>query len=118
MLAWEIARQLHAAHSTVPFEELLGTYLRTGVLYSSQETFILARPLQYKNTEVPDAWFVHLAASSKPRPDPIGQFMRVMPHPLPYVIWQRALGRPGQHLHIYPWERLASRIGLTSDRSH
>ena len=112
MQPWEIARKLYEANSPDPFEVLVGSYLASGLLHSSSAIFILARPVQHKSTTHADAWFVHLAASSPRQLNPIREFMRVMPYQLPYVLWQRALGRPGQHLHVYPWDQLARRVGF------
>jgi len=114
MQPWQIARQIYESNSTDPFELLLGSYLAQGILHSSPEIFILARPVHYQATEIqaPDAWFVHLAASAPAQRNSIREFMRMMPFPLPYVLWQRSLGRPGQHFHAYPWDQLARRVGF------
>ena len=112
MQPWEIARKLYEANSPDPFEVLVGNYLASGLLHSSPEIFILAKPVQHRSTTHADAWFVHLAASSPRQLNPIREFMRMMPYRLPYVLWQRALGRPGQRLHVYPWDQLARRVGL------
>jgi len=126
MLAWEIAKQWQAANCMTPFEELLGAYLSSGLLHSTPEVFLLAREVTWDPSTkqiIPssrsrllspgNAWFVELAASNH-HSNPIREFLRVVTHPLPYVLWCRQSVNRQHDIHAYRWSHLARRVNLSS----
>jgi hypothetical protein len=109
MLAWQIARNLYESEPGNRFEDLLGHFFQHGIVHSTPENFLLAKQVCYPESEITpaNAWFIPLASTT----GSLKQLMGALPHPLSYVIWQRALGRPGQHYHIHPWHKLAAKVG-------
>ena len=122
MLAWEIARQWQAANCMTPFEEILGTHLSGGLVYSTREVFLLAQECHWTGTEMIsrrdakaqglpiNAWFTELAAGTCH--NPVKEFLRVAPHPHAYVLWCRQSRGRKHDIHAYKWKHLARRVKL------
>jgi len=115
MLPWHRARDLYETQSGESFWVLLGHYLEVGLVHSTPGVFLLARPLCWQGREIqgpPNAWFIHLAASATGARYPMRECMGALTFPLPFLIWQRSLGRPGNHFHVHRWDHLAKRLGF------
>ena len=122
IMPWQRARdafeQMAAQEYGEPelkFERLVGAYIREGgYLWSSPHEFILAVPARIGDggrvirvdlDQSPEAWFIHLAATTVPAKagvnrDVIRQFMRLAPQPLPIIAYHR-----GPRLVLLPWTR-------------
>jgi hypothetical protein len=116
MLPWQLAKQWHDEHiATETFTESLGWHLSAGVVYSSPDAFMLAREVHYdsereevsNDSQSPNAWFVELAAVSDGA-NAFGRFMRVAPHPQPWVLWCR---RGEMRVRAFNWNKLTKKIG-------
>jgi hypothetical protein len=117
MLPWQRAKQWHEEHiATETFTEALGWHLSAGVVYSSPDAFMLARQVSWDaerreiaiNDNAPlNAWLVELAAVSDGA-DAFGRFMRVAPHPQPWVLWCR---RGEMRVRAFNWNKLTKKIG-------
>lgn len=112
--AWQVAKvKYEADHPGKSFERLLGAYIaQNGFVWSSPKSFLLAAKVQVREdghveqSDQGDTWFVHLAALTHPAQEAremLREFLRLAPHPLPWVAWHRAKS-PG--LHRYPWSRV------------
>ncbi len=119
MLAWEIARQWQEANCMTPFEEILGAHLSCGLVHSTPEVFLLAQECHWdaekseirnQKSEIPNAWFVELAAGTCH--NPVKEFLRIAPRPLPFVLWCRQSRGRKHDIHSYRWSHLARRVGL------
>ena len=88
------------------FEHHLGNYLIHGYVYSGDDAFILARPIEKRHAarfndfnfehKKPDCWFVFYA-SGKNR---IKRFQQLAPYKLKHVAWHRL---HSDQLKIYNW---------------
>jgi hypothetical protein len=115
MTPWERAKIWQQENSTESFEELLGWHLSCGLVFSTPQVFLLAHETHYDpetqsmNMELtPNAWFVELAAAIDHH-NPVREFLRVATRPHKWALWHR---RNSFHLHAYPWQKLATRVGL------
>ena len=112
-----------------PFEEILGAHLSCGLVHSTPEVFLLAQEVSWdaekseirnQKSEMPNAWFVELAASGtqvsglRSQVSPIREFMRVAPRSHEFVLWYRAARNRPHNIHAYKWDHLARRVGLHS----
>jgi hypothetical protein len=120
MLAWEIARQWQAANCMTPFEEILGWHLSGGLIHSTKDVFLLAQEVTWdpekseignQKSEMPNAWFVELAAGTCH--NPVKEFLRVAPHSHEFVLWCRQSKGRKHDIHSYRWNHLARRVGLS-----
>jgi hypothetical protein len=115
MLPWQKAKQWHDQHvSTETFEELLGWYLSHGFVWSTPQVFLLARECYWDATreEISDegernAWFVELAASAG-HANPVGEFLRIAPHPHQWALWCR---HNQFEIRAHDWAKLAKKVG-------
>jgi hypothetical protein len=113
MRAWERAARWQREHGSIPFEDLLGWHLVRGYVWATPEVFMVAREECYDPgadefvVGPRNCWFVELAAGTAGLP--VREFMRVAPHPLPYVAWCR---RNDGRLRKFSWERLAKKVRL------
>ncbi len=127
MLAWERARQWQQENCMTPFEDVLGSHLSWGLVYSTPSVFLLASQVIWdpvkkeiiadqplSSLQQPNAWFVELAASSTncSLRSPICEFLRVASQPLEFCLWRRASKNRVHDIHSYRWDKLASRVGL------
>lgn len=113
MLAWERAREWWTANrsSGIPFSDVLANYIREGhYVWSSPKEFILAAQVRYEpgwgiaGNVAPNAWFLHLAATSEGTGlDPF-VFMRLAPEPMEWIVYHRR-GR----LRAHRWVQFAGR---------
>ncbi len=94
-----------------PFSRLVSNYITQGqYLWSSPTEFILAAELCYQTPDqvdfqlAPNAWFIHLAATATGRRLDPGAFMRLAPHPHPWILFDRR-GK----CHVYRWDQFAGR---------
>jgi hypothetical protein len=88
------------------FEQQLGNYLIHGYVYSGDDAFIMARPIEKKHADKfddfnfkhqkPDCWFVFYASGR----NKIKRFQELAPYKLKYVAWHRLFG---DTLKIYDW---------------
>lgn len=105
MQPWQKAKQWHIrTGSTVPFEAVLGIFIRDGYVWSSPTEFVLAREIALNGDGKLNCWFVHLAAGTCP----LKRFLELAPHQNDYVAWQR---RGNKKMHIFSWEKFASKVG-------
>jgi hypothetical protein len=109
MLPWQKAKEWHDENdATVSFPELVGQHLSQGLVYSTDQVFLLASELRWNAEDFrfesgePNCWFVRLAASAG-HTNPVGEFMRVAPRPQQYAAWCR---RGGFEPRIYDWNKL------------
>jgi|LakMenEpi03Aug12_release.lakeMendotaPanAssembly.Ray.scaffolds.fasta_scaffold172982_2 hypothetical protein len=116
MTPWQLAKQWHDEHiATETFTEALGWHLSAGVVYSAPDAFMLAREVHWdagreevvNDSQSPNAWFVELAAVSDGA-DAFGRFMRVAPHPQPWVLWCR---RGEMRVRAFNWNKLSKKTG-------
>lgn len=105
-----MARVWHSEHMKGrSFDEELAAYLCGGIVFASDDAFIMARPVRVFKGEVAagekqkaNAWYVALASGSKP----FEQFLRVMPYELPLLAWCRGDGE----LKVYPLDKFREKI--------
>jgi len=113
MTPWQKAKQWQDQHDTVPFEELLGTYLSVGYVWSTPQVFLLAREMRWNAEEQTfedgpaNCWFVHLAASAG-HGDAVAEFLRIAPHRHPYAAWCR---RNSFEPRVYSMKQLLKKTG-------
>jgi hypothetical protein len=110
MTAWQRAKQWQDENdATARFEELLGVHLSSGLVHATPQVFLLAGEVRWNAEEQrfedgePNCWFVRLAASTG-HANACGEFMRVFPHPQPWVSWFR--GSKDDRVRIYNWDKL------------
>jgi hypothetical protein len=97
----------------------LSNYLAKGYVYSGDDAFIMAKPIESDNIDRwndhsfdhkdPDCWFVYLAAG-KGR---LQRFQQLAPFKLPLIAWHR---RGKEKAVIYDWDRFlrkADKDGLS-----
>jgi len=114
MTPWQIAKHWWDNHSTdETFEETLGWHLSSGLVYSTDQVFLLAREVRWDGTEVHDdgernAWFVELAASAG-HANPVREFLRVASRPHQWALWCR---HNSFEIRAYLWEKLAKKVRL------
>jgi len=113
MTPYETAARWHLEHSPeTPFREILEAHLFCGHVISGPDAFVLGRQVCSKWEEIRllnpwdtdpngDAWFVWLWAGE------IGDWRRVLPWPLPWLMWHR-----GDRLRCFPLKEMArARVG-------
>jgi hypothetical protein len=112
MTPWQLAQQWHNAHdSTRSFAELVGEYLGSASILSTPQLFVLAKEIRWNAEEQqfedgsPNCWFVHLAAAVG-HANPVGEFLRIAPHPHEYAGWCR---RNSFEPKVYRWEKLINK---------
>ena len=107
-----------------PFEEILGAHLSGGLVHSTPEVFLLAQEVSWnaekseirnQKSEMPNAWFVELAAATCR--NPMRELLRVAPRSHEYVLWCRQSKGRKHDIHSYKWKHLARRVGLPSPLS-
>jgi hypothetical protein len=109
MLPWQKAKHWWDNHSTQDFWEVVGEHLSAGYVWSSPECFMLARAVRWNAEEnhfeqgQSNCWHVTLAASTG-HANACGEFMRVFPHPQPWVSWFR--GSKDKRVRVYDWDKL------------
>jgi hypothetical protein len=110
MTPWQIAEKWHNTYdATISFAELVGQYLSGGLVYSTDKVFLLAAETHWNAEEQhfeqgpSNCWHVTLAASTG-HANACGEFMRVFPHPQPWVSWFR--GSKDDRVRIYDWDKL------------
>jgi hypothetical protein len=114
MTPWQRAKAWHDNHvTTESFEETLGWHLTHGLVYSTQEVFLLARECRWDGEEMHDdgehnAWFVELAAATG-HANPVREFMRVASRPQQWALWCR---HNSFEIRAYDWRKLARKVGL------
>lgn len=112
MTPWQKAKQWQDEHDTVPFEELLGTYLSVGYVWSTPQVFLLAREARWNAEEQTfeggehNCWFVHLAAGHR---NAFAEFMRIAPHRHRYAAWCR---RNSFEPRVYCWDKLVKKVRI------
>ena len=101
MKPWQRAKQcIEGMTDAVSFEELLGSCIQYGVVYSSDDSFYLMQRCYWDGvkpfflTDRHNGWFVHLAAGS------IKDMFRQSPETLEHIIFQRH-GRDKHHVYNY-----------------
>ena len=87
-------------------------YLAYGYVYSGEDVFILARPIDLAHADKwddfdfkhknPDCWFVFLAAGQ----NKLSRFQELAPFTLPKVGWHRGTDNK---LRTYDWTRFSNR---------
>lgn len=114
MLPWQLAKKWHDKMCKgVTFEEVLGSFLHDGYVWSGRTEFVLARETKWEGGSMyavavqPNCWLVHLAAAAGGG-NPFKRFLQLAPHPLEYVAWQR---RGGKRFHVYRWEKFKRKLG-------
>jgi hypothetical protein len=116
MTPWQRAKAWHEEHiATETFAEALGWHLSAGVVYSAPDAFMLAREVRWdaereevsNDNQSPNAWFIELAAATGSA-NAFGRFMRVAPHPQPWVLWCR---RGEMRVRAFNWNKLTKKIG-------
>jgi len=120
MLAWETARTWWQEHSTVPFEERLGWHLACGLVYSTQDCFLMASEATWDHggqeivEGTKNAWFVELAVLSPSafslQPSALSLLLQVAPHPREWILFRR---NNGFKIHAWRWDHFARRVGFT-----
>ena len=113
MLPWEKAKQWWDRHNPQGFWEVVGEHLSSGYVWNSPECFMLARAVRLNAEEEcfedgpSNCWHVTLA-SNVSHSNPVAEFMRVLPHPLPWVSWFRG-SRDGR-VRIYRWDKVEQTV--------
>jgi hypothetical protein len=111
MKPWQKAAAWYAKH--LPdrnFGDDMAETIRHGFLYSHDTLFVMAKEVCYDGQQIvsgePNAWFVHMAASSGGR-HPILAVMQIAPHPLEWCLWMR---RNDGRIRAYKWQDLITNI--------
>ena len=97
---WQRAKKWQLENSEVPFEELLEDFLNSGLVYSSDSEFLLAKKVLWEGETMyygdveGNCWFVQLAAADPP----FSRLIARAPYPLEYIAWQRR-GKEEYHVH-------------------
>jgi hypothetical protein len=86
------------------FEEQLGWYLANGLVVSSRDKFLMAKPIVASqgddcwNPASPDCWYVHCAVGA----GKLKMMLDCAPYPLPKLGWRRV--KDGNNaLRVYNW---------------
>lgn len=113
MTPWQIAQQWHNDHIvTNTFEESLGWHLSAGVVYSTPQLFMLAREVRWDGEQMvegePNAWLISLAAAVN-RPTFMRDFLAVLPHRQPWILWQR---RGEIRVRSFNWDKIERKVRL------
>jgi hypothetical protein len=114
MLPWQKAKQWWDDHSAdETFEEVLGWHLSNGLVYSTDEVFLLAHQTYWDGETCdddlpPNAWFVELAASAG-HGNPVREFMRVASRPHQWALWCR---HNSFEIKAHDWAKLAKKVRL------
>lgn len=80
--------------SAVDFQDVLASHLLYGYVYSTPESFIMARPVNINalheeildpnaDFDSPNAWFIYAAAGT------LESFLAIEPYPLPFFGWEK-----------------------------
>ena len=113
MKPWQRAKQFHAETwpNSDSFEELLGSCLQHGVVYSSNESFYLAQQCYWDGykpffyTDRHNGWFVHLASGS------VRDILLKAPHALEYAVFQR---HGLEKYHAYNFNKMKEKYGIVT----
>ena len=110
MKPWQRAKQWIERWPNAPsFEELLGSYIRDGVVYSSDDCFYLTCRCYWDgnkpffSTDSYNGWFVHLASGS------VTDMLLKAPSALEYVVFQR---HGLEKYHAYKFNKLQEKYGI------
>ena len=102
MMPWQRAKKWQLENTNIPFEEVLGRYILDGVVFSSEDVFMLARKVKWQDGQMTcgnvkaNTWFCQLAAGD------MRKFLKVAPKKLRYVAWQRH----GEKCYrVWPWRK-------------
>jgi hypothetical protein len=125
MIAWDQALTWWQDHSTVPFEERLGWHLCSGLVYCTQEAFMMASEVTWNpaSREIiqtsgfglqhsHNAWFVELAVlrptQGYSKQNPLSLLLQVAPSPREWILFRR---NNGFIIHAWRWDHFARRVG-------
>lgn len=100
--------------SAVDFQDVLASHLLYGYVYSTPESFIMARPVNVdaSHKEIldsnvdfanPNAWFIYAAAGT------LESFLAIEPYPLPFFGWEKR-----NRVRFWPRERVINAIRAPS----
>jgi hypothetical protein len=101
------ARSLFNEHGQ-DFEQQLGWYLTRGVVVSTPDRFIMAKPIRADRgddewgVKDADAWYVHVAVGD----GALRWFLSQAPFALPKLAWRRVKD-PANRLRVYPTSSFA-----------
>lgn len=104
MSALLAARSLFA-NSKQDFETQLGWYLQHGVVISTPDRFLMAKPIHAARgddewaVKDADAWYVHVAVGH----GCLRWWLQQAPYSLPKLAWRR-MKDPANSLRVYPTE--------------
>ena len=111
----EEARLTYDENSDRTFVEDLAFYMEHGYVYSGQDFFIMARPINKRDDRFvldyrfffrkPNAWFVYLAAGK----DCLKRFIDVAPFCLEWVCWHKYKAKES-NLKYYKWEQYKRKV--------
>jgi len=112
---WELARDFQCEHSTKSVEDVLSEHLHGGYIWITPAVFMVACGVQWdgEREEIVhdgsehNAWFIELAACNDGS-NFIAEFMRVAPHPQPWVLWCR---RGEMRVRAFRWNKLMKKVG-------
>ena len=114
MTPWQKAKQWWDEHSTQDFWEAVGEHLSHGLVYNTQDCFLLARKVHWNEEERQleltgehNCWFVTLASGTAGT-NPVRECLRVADKPLKYAAWCR---RGSFEPRVYLWEKLIKKVG-------
>ena len=94
MTPWTLAEQWQQQHDPQSdFALVVGDYLANGCVHAAPDSLWLFRACHWDGANAswegePNAWFIHLAVRTG-GPSLCRRFVRVAPHPLPWVLWCR-----------------------------
>ena len=124
MHPWQKAKQWWDENTTgESWEERVGWHLSNGLVFSTNEAFLVAREVRWDGERMhddgdPNAWFVELAAwnglmdkGTKGLRDgsAVREFMRVAPRPRQWALWCR---HNSFEIKAHDWAKLARKVGL------
>jgi hypothetical protein len=115
MPAWQLAQKWMEENSQDSMEELVGWHMSHGLVYSTNDVFLLACERHWDiaaedfNDELPaNCWFVELAAAVG-HASPVREFMHVAPRPQQFAGWCR---HNNFIPRVYRWDTLARKVSL------
>jgi hypothetical protein len=110
MQPWQRAKQwLERWPDAVTFEELLGSCIQNGFVYSSDVSFYLVQRCYWDGfkpfflTDRHNGWFVHLASGS------IKDMFLKAPHALEHIVFQR---HGLDKYHAYNFNKMKEKYGI------
>ena len=109
MLPWQRAKKWQEEHSPIPFEVVLGEYLKNGYVWSSPGEFVLGRTAFWDGEEMVfdgaehNCWVVQLAAGL----NPMKRFLKVAPMKMEFVSWQRD---GEERWHVWEWNKFKKKV--------